>query len=229
MSQSRRGGRSRIVIDVAQAQAEAEARRRGGGRRRRVLSTAALAGFLWWRSYQKGPAYSLALLLDAARSQDARAVEQYVEAEAVAQGFIPQVIEKLTGEGSAVVPPHLRGQLGSAMPQVIQRVREGAHEEVMGALRQFAEGVAGSTPTPLVALGVSRAAEIEQQGDAARVVVRREERTTELTMRREGDRWRVTGMKDDELAASLAARVAAGLPQQPQPQPQNAPRRRQGR
>jgi hypothetical protein len=242
MSQSRgsgSSGRSRIVIDVSQAQAEAEARRRGRGRRRLpttalvvlglVLLTA-VGGYLWWRSYQKGPAYSLALLLDAARGEDLPRVEQFVDSEQVAQGFVPQVIEKLTSGDSAVVPPHLRGQLSGALPQLIPRVRESVGEEIARALKQFADEAAGSTPTPLLALGISRVAEIEEQGDTARVLLRREEKATELVMRRADDRWRVTSVKDAELASGIAARLAASLPQaQPSPPPSSAPRRRPGR
>jgi hypothetical protein len=236
MSQSRGGGRSRIVIDVAQAQAEAAARR-GGGRRRKLLSTGALVvlgvvllaavfGYLWWRGFRQGPAYSLAMLLDAARSEDLQAVEQFVDSDQVAQGFVPQVIEKLTGAGADAVPPQLRGQVSAALPQLIPRVRETMREDVTAALKRFADGAAGSTPTPLVALGISRIADIERQGDAARVLLRREEKTTELQMRRAGKGWRVTSIKDDEMASTIAARLTASIP--PPAPPQNNSRR-QGR
>jgi len=235
MSQSRGGGRSRIVIDVSQAQAEAQSRRGRGDRRRKLLSTgalvllgalllAAVGGYLWWRSYRQGPAYSLALLLDAARGEDLQAAEQYIDSEQVAQGFVPQVIEKLTGAQSAAVPPQLRGQVSAALPQLIPRVRESMREEITGALKKFADGTAGSTPIPLLALGISRAAEIEREGDNARVLLRREERTTDLTMRRDGERWRITSVKDDELASGIAARLAASIPQAAAPQ-QGGPRR----
>lgn len=232
-----RGGKSRIVIDVERARAEAEARRRRGGvRGRRVLTTGALVllgavllsavvGFLWWRQFQRGPAYSLASLLDAARREDLRGVEQYVNADAVAQGFVPQVIERLTGEG-APVPPELRGQVSAALPQLIPRVRETMSEEVARGLKVFADRAAGETPTPLLALGVSRFAKIEEQGETARVTLEREGRATELLMRRAGERWRVENVKDEELASLIAARLAASLPQAAPP---NQNRRRPGR
>jgi hypothetical protein len=242
MSQSRGGGRSRIVIDVSQAQAEAEARRSRGGRRRRLLSTGALViigvvllasvfGYLWWRGFRQGPAYSLALLLDSARSEDLPAVEQFVDADQVAQGFVPQVIEKLTGAGAGALPPQVRGQVSAALPQLIPRVRGTMSQEVTSALKRFADDAAGSTPTPLVALGISRIAEIEQQDDSARVLLKREEKITELQMRRAGERWRIIAIKDDEMASTIAARLAASIPPAaaaPAPAAQGS-QRRQGR
>jgi hypothetical protein len=240
MSQSplRRGGKSRIVIDVSQAQAEASARRRGGGRAVKWLSRGALialgltllvlvGSYLWWRSYQRGPSYSLALLVDAARREDLAAVEQLVNADTVAQGFVPQVIEKLTGEGTPV-PPQLRGQVSAALPQLIPRVRETMSEEIARSMKQFAEGAAGETPTPFLAFGISRMARIEEQGDVARVQLDREGKTTELTMRRNDERWRVETIKDDELASGIATRLAASIPQALAPPP-NQGRRRSGR
>ena len=83
MTQGAGGGRrSRIVIDVARAQGEAQKKKDGGlGRVRRYLSLTALiligvllvllvSGYAWWRSFEKSPAYSLALLVDAAQRDD---------------------------------------------------------------------------------------------------------------------------------------------------------------
>ena len=104
------GGRpkSRIVIDVDKVAADAKGRTRRGGRARKalgvgalvtlgLLAAAAVGGYLWWRSYQKGPEYSLALLVDAARRDDLRAVDEMVDSDRVADGLAPQVVENLTG------------------------------------------------------------------------------------------------------------------------------------
>jgi hypothetical protein len=47
-------------------------------------------------------------------------------------------------------------------------------------------------------------------------------------MHREGDRWRVVTVKDERLAADIAARLASSLPA-PAPAPQPQPPRRKGR
>lgn len=237
--QGGRGRKSRIVIDVEQARAAAHAAGRGR-RARRPLSIAALvvaglllaalvAGYAWWQSYKRGPAYSLALLVDASRREDMQAVESLVDADAVAQGFVPQVIEKLTGEGAAL-PPDARARVTAALPQLLPRVRETVREEVAQGVRAAAEG-AGDTSFLVLALGIPRAADITEEGDAANATFAREGRQTELALRRNGERWKVVNVKDDELASGIAQRLAASIPQAPPPQQQqpNQPRRRRGR
>ena len=233
------GRKSRIVIDVAQAQAEARARRGGpGSRRRRILSIGALAvaglllvalvgGYAWWQSYKKSPAYSLALLVDAAQREDIQGVESLIDSDRVAQGFIPQIIEKLT-VGGGPVPVLPRGVVTAALPQLLPRVRETMREEIARAVKGFAEGAGGEKHFVLLALGVPRVAEIKEEGDAANVSFKAGERPVELSMQRDGERWKVVAVKDDEMATGIASRLASSLPASaPQPQPQ--PRRRQGR
>ncbi len=117
-------GKSRIVIDVAKVQAEARAARgrgrlgfgrrgggRGAGRRSRlpVVGLAALAlilallagGYFWWQGYRRSPPYSLALLIDAAQHDDVRRVEELIDSDRVAEGFVPQVLDKLASGASA--------------------------------------------------------------------------------------------------------------------------------
>ena len=235
--QAGRGQKSRIVIDVEQARAAARAGGRGG-RRRRPLSIAALVvvglllvalvgAYAWWQSYKKGPAYSLALLVDAARRDDVQEVETLIDADRVAQGFVPQVIEKLTGAGAAL-PPEARARVTAALPALLPRVRETVREEIAAGMKAAAAGV-GDTSFTVLALGIPRAAEIKEDGDAATALFAREGKQTELTMQRSGDRWKVVNVKDDDLASGISQRLAASIPQGPPPPPPNQPRRRQGR
>lgn len=232
-----RGGKSRIVIDVEQARAEAQAARRGGGGGRRALSITALVvigllvvalvgAYAWWRSFKRGPAYSLALLVDASRRGDVQAVESLIDGDRVAQAFVPQVVEKLTGEG-APLPPQARASVPAALPQLMPRVRETVREEVARGVKAAA-GEAGDTPFILLALGMGRAAEIKEEGDAATAAFEREGKQTEFQMQRSGDLWKVVAVKNEDLAAGIAQRLAASIPQAaPPPAPaQNQPRRR---
>src|ERR1051326_6357042 len=88
-----------------------------------------LGGYLWWRSFEKSPAYSLALLVDAAQRGDSQTVDSLINADEIANGFSPQVINKLTAPDSPV-PPQSRAQLSSAIPQLLPRVRESVREEI---------------------------------------------------------------------------------------------------
>lgn len=238
------GGKSRIVIDVERAQAEARAskgRRFVGGRAGRALSitTLVIAGlvlvllvgsYAWWQSYKKSPAYSLALLVDAAQRDDMATVESLIDADKIAEGFIPQVIEKLAGANSNV-PPAARAQLTNALPQLLPRVREGVRDQMAASMKALSKNTSGRMPFALTALGMRTAADVREQGDMAAVTVKAGDRPIELTMGRNGERWKVVTLKDDQLAADISARLASSVPAlAPPAQPQqNQPRRKSGR
>lgn len=228
------GGRakSRIVIDVDKVAAASKGGARRKGRARKVLGVGALValgllvaacvgGYVWWRGYQKGPEYSLALLVDAARRDDLQAVDQMVDSDRVADGLAPQVVEKLTGiqlAGQNVAAA--RQQLEALMPQVMPRIREGVRDEVARGVKAASEKIDKRIPTFLLAVGMKRYAEVKQEGDAASVVLDAQGHQMQVEMQRNGDRWKVVGVKDDALAASIAARVAPNLaPQKPPDKP----------
>jgi uncharacterized membrane protein len=238
MTQQGRGRRSRIVIDVARVQEEArQKKRRGFGRAGRLLSVTALViiavvlvaiagGYAWWRSFERSPAYSLALLVDAAQRDDKQTVESLIDADQIAQGFIPQVIDKLAGANSPV-PPQARASLSSALPQLLPRVREGVRDEIAQDLKALSKG---HTSFFLTALAVKTAADVKEQGNKADVTVKSGDRPVELTMARNGERWKVVTVKDDQVANDIATRLASSIPASPQaPQLQPLPRRRGGR
>jgi hypothetical protein len=231
------GRRSRIVIDVARAQEQA--RKSKGWRSgpvRRYLSVTALiiigvvlvllfSGYAWWRSFERSPAYSLALLVDAAQRDDKQAVESLIDSDKIADGFIRPVLDKLAGEGSQL-SPQARASLPAVIPQLIPRVRETMRDEVARSLKGLRGGDTSSTPFFVKALGVRGLADVKEQGDTATIAVKSEGRALNLTMRREGERWRVVTVNDDQLATDIAARLASSIPNAAQ---QPAPPHRKGR
>jgi hypothetical protein len=238
-----RGGRSRIVIDVDKVRQESRARRGfGAGRGVRALTVGALVAlglvaallagsFIWWNGYKKSPEYSLALLVDAAQRDDLRAVEQLMDGDGVAQALAPQVGEKLAGTAPAGVDVNAhRARIAAAMPQLMPRVREGVRDEVARGVKAAAEGVGARLPFFALALGMKRYADVTEEGDAAAVTLNAVEgRPLALSMRRDGERWKVAGITDDALAASMAARIAPAIsapPAAPAPTPRPAGRRR---
>jgi hypothetical protein len=230
------GGRSRIVVDVARIQAETRGRKaRRFGRAGRLLSVTGLVvialalvllacGYLWWRSFERSPAYSLALLVDAAQRGDNQSVESLIDADQIAQGFIPQVVERLTAADSPV-PPQARPQLSSAMPQLLPRVRESVRDEIAQELKALSKG---HTSFLLTALAVRSAADVKEQGGKANAAVKAGERPVELTLARDGERWKVVTVKDEQLARDIAARLASSVPASP-PSAQTQTRRKPGR
>ena len=231
------GHKSRIVIDVDRVRAEAQAKRaRRFGRAGRVLGVTGVivigallvllvGSYAWWQSFKKSPPYSLALLLDAAQHDDVQAVETMIDADQIAQGFVPQVIDNLAGTGSQL-PPQARASLTATLPALLPRVRETMRDEIARAMKGLSQNDSSNLPFFVKALGVRQAATVVERGDAATVTVKAGERPVELSMRRDGERWKLVTVKDPQLASDIATRLAASLPAAPPPQPQNQPRRR---
>ena len=232
------GRRSRIVIDVDRVRAEAQAKRERGvvGRAGRVLGVTGLivvavllvllvGSYMWYQGFKKSPPYSLALLLDAAQHDDVQAVETMIDADQIAQGFIPQVIDNLAGTGSQL-PPQARASLTATLPALLPRVRETMRDEIARALKGLSQNESSNLPFFVKALGVRQMTTVVERGDAATVTVKAGERSVELSMRRDGERWKLVTVKDPQLASDIATRLAQSLPAAPPPQPQNQPRRR---
>ncbi|HEX8190793.1 MAG TPA: hypothetical protein VF586_20710 [Pyrinomonadaceae bacterium] len=230
------GRRSRIVIDVDRVQAEARGKRGGRlGRAGRVLGVTGLVvvgallvllvgSYMWYQGFRKSPPYSLALLLDAAQHDDVQAVETLIDADQIAQGFVPQVIDNLAGSGSPI-PPQARASLTAALPALLPRVRETMRDEIARAMKGLSQNESSNLPFFARALGVRQMATVVERGDAATLSVRAGERPVELSMRRDGERWKLVTVKDPQLASDIATRLAASLPPAAPPQ-QNQPRRR---
>jgi hypothetical protein len=233
------GRKSRIVIDVERVRAEAQAKRERSvvGRAGRVLGVTGLivaavvlvllvGSYLWYQGFKKSPPYSLALLADAAQHDDVRAVETMIDVDQIAQGFVPQVVENLAGAGSQL-PPQARASLTATLPALLPRVRETMRDEIASAMKGLAQNSSSNLPFFVKALGVRQAATVVERGDAATVNVKAGDRPVELSMRRDGERWKLVAVKDPQLASDIATRLAQSIPAAPpQQQPQSQPRRR---
>lgn len=223
---------SRIVIDVDRVQQEASQRRRRGGGRRRTLSIAGLillavilallvGGYLWWQSFRTSPAYSLALLVDAAQRNDMPAVDQLIDTDSVTRSLVPQVIDsalaRIGGAGAVAAP---RRQIEAALPQMLPYARDEVRTQIAEGVRQVAGKTGGRMPFPLLALAVPRTWESISDGDERgeqrdafkTILFKTEGRDLTLVMRRDGERWKVAGVRDEQLAAGIAARVVGSLP-----------------
>ena len=232
------GRKSRIVIDVDRVRAEAQAKRGRSfaGRAGRVLGVTGLivvavllvalvGSYMWYQGFKKSPPYSLALLLDAAQHDDVQAVETMIDADQITQGFVPQVIDNLAGAGSQL-PPQARASLTATLPALLPRVRETMRDEIARALKGIGQDQSSSLPFFVKALGVRQMTNVVERGDAATVTVNAGDRPVELSMRRDGERWKLVTVKDPQLASDIATRLAQSLPAAPPQQPQNPPRRR---
>src|SRR5215213_481753 len=192
------GRRSRIVIDVDRVRAEAQAKSaRRFGRAGRVLGVTGLivvglllvllvGSYMWYQGFRRSPPYSLALLVDAAQHDDVQAVETLIDADQIAQGLVPQVVENLAGSGTQL-PPQARASLTAVLPALLPRVRETMRDEIARALKGLGQNESANLPFFVKALGVRQMATVVERGDTATVSFKAGERPVELSMRRDGE------------------------------------------
>jgi len=210
--------RNRIVIDLDQARADEQGRVRArrSGRAGRVLGFiaivlvvviigAAAGGYFWWRHYQSQPAYSLALLVDAAQTNDGAEIDRLLDMDKITNDFVTQV--KARVPGSSLLPAQAEQNL---TPKLKPTVRD----ELIKEVQRLTERAKGK-PFPLVALAVPYFVNIKQDGNAAIAEMKFQDEQIKLTMQAAGNGWRIVAMQDDKLAEMIADSVKRALPKSP--------------
>lgn len=234
---SRGAGRSRIVVDLQQQAANNASRGSGSGdylppggsrpRRgclRRVLGVlllitllvvlAAFAGsYLWWRGFRQSPVYSLALIADAAQRDDRQTFDELVDAAAVTRAFLPQVRQQATGS-TRELPAAVERQVSAAVERQLPNIEGVVRDRMRTTIADAARQAGGKVPFPLLALAMrGLTSDVQETNDTANLKMRLGgEEPTELTMRRQDQRWQVIGVKDARIAASLAGQLPTALP-----------------
>jgi uncharacterized membrane protein len=213
--------RSRIVVDFDKAREIVHAPPRGS-RGSKVLGTVAIVlavlvlgavvgGYLWWRNYRTKPAYSLALLVDAAQRNDAKGIDEIIDTDKIVENFIPQVTEKALGRYAAALTAPLSKQVESLVPKLLPDIKDKVREEVANRVKEIGKRAEGK-PFVLIALGVPYYVGIREEGETARANATLEGRPVELTMQRSGERWKVVAVNDEELATRMVDNIAKNLP-----------------
>jgi uncharacterized membrane protein len=226
VDQKDRPKRSRIVVDFDKAKQVAlhpiDSLPRRGSRGARVLliivlvlavvlAGLAAGGYFYWQSYKTTPAYSLALLVDAAQRNDQAAFDQIVDIDKIVTNFVPQVTEKALGQYAAALTAPLRKQVEQQVPKLVPGVKEKVREEVNKQVKEMSTR-AGSYPFPIVALGVPYVVAIKEEADKATVDVTLKDRPVQLTMQRNGEQWKIIAVKDDALASRIVDEITKNLP-----------------
>ncbi len=167
-------------------------------------------GYFYWRSLKTTPQYSLALLVDAARRDDQKAIDELVNTDAVVDDFMPQITSKaveLYGRGLAPATIQKVAQVAAPfLPAVKQRARA----EVPNLIREKTAKFE-TIPFWLIAVGAERYLEIINEGDRAFVRSKLQDRPLEVTLKRSGERWQVVAVKDEVLARRIAERIGQDL------------------
>ena len=204
--------RNRIVINMDSP------RPKKRGRLGRVLLIVAIVlllfvgglgtgGYFWWRNFQNGPAYSLALLVDAVQRNDTATFDKMIDPDKISADFVSQVREKTAGSLASLWST----QADAASTTISAKLKETLHEQLIKELRELT-AVAKGKPLFIVALGIPYFADIKQENNTAAATVNIKGEVIKLTMQAEDNRWRIVAVQDEKLARMVADAVVKNLP-----------------
>lgn len=175
-----------------------------------ILLIGGISGYFYWQSVKKTPEYSLALLVDAARRDDKEQVAQLVDTESIVNGFLPQITDKAVELYGRNLPPKTISKVTQVAAPLMPAIKDRAREELPRLIREKTQPVE-KVPYWMIALGASQAVDIQQNGDTAQIKSKMADRPLELTMKRDGDKWKVTSVKDEVLAKRIAETIGQEL------------------
>ncbi len=170
-----------------------------------VIGGLAAGGYFWWRNYQSGPAYALAVLVDGTQRNDKQAIDSVLDTDKIATDFVSQIRARVPAAAVWASQVDLTKMSSSA------KVKETLHDQLVQELARLTE-VARDKPLFVIALAVPRFADIKQEGNTAHVDVTLRDEQIQLTMVKDGDRWRVIAVKDDKLAGMIAQAMISNFP-----------------
>ena len=171
-----------------------------------IVLVAGVGAFLYYQSLKRTPQYSLALLVDAAKRDDSAEIADLVDIGAVVDDFMPQVTNKaveLYGRGQP--PEVLRNVARLALP-LLPAVKERARAELPRVIRDRTARF-GSVPFFAMVMGADQYLDIAVTGDTAIVKSKIPEHPLEMKMKRNGDRWQIIGVRDEQLATAIARKI----------------------
>lgn len=218
--------RKRIVINLdAQSGSTPPLRQVAGGRRRRwprILAILAglvvvgvvlalIGGFIWWRHYQSTPTYTLTLMVDAAQRNDLAEFEKRIDDEEIAKNMVTSISQKAASRYGLALSGSMQQQIDNVLPSLLPKMKQTIHDEVVKEIKSFATK---SEPRSFIFLLVTVPSllKVTTEGDVAKATAALSDRTIELTMKRDAERWKVTEYKDDVVLQRIVDSVMKELP-----------------
>jgi Protein of unknown function (DUF2939) len=176
-----------------------------------VAVLAAAGGYMWWRHYRTTPAYSLALLVDAVQRNDMTMVNEIVDIDKVVDSLAGEVTQKSVARYGGTLSPQQRRRVEALVPSLLPSVKQSVRDSLVKRLREISEE---SQPKPFVilAIGLPYLVRITTDGDTATAVAPVQNREIELTLHRNGERWKVAAMKDDTVVPRIVDDIVKDFP-----------------
>ena len=175
-----------------------------------LLLVGVVVGSFYWQGLKTKPQYSLALLVDAARRGDQKAIDELVDIDAVVESFMPQIIDKAKERYGKNLPVEKLAKVNDVSATFMPAIKQRAREEVPRVIKEKADKFP-NVPYWLIAIGAGYFLDFKTQAETAVVTSTVTGNTFEVSMKRVGDIWRVVGIKDDALADRIAATIGQEL------------------
>jgi len=172
---------------------------------------AGVGAYFWWQHYKTTPAYSIALLADAAQRNDQTTVDQLIDSDKIADAFALEVSEKAANRYGSVLKDSLRKQINELLPSLLPVIKQQVHDGVAARVKQISES-ADKKPFIVIALGVPYVVNITTAGDRAQAKAQLRDQHFEVEMQRDGDAWKVVAVHDDALVQQVVDEVIKSLP-----------------
>ncbi|MBK8151569.1 MAG: hypothetical protein IPK58_26085 [Acidobacteria bacterium] len=175
-----------------------------------AILVSTVSGYVYWQRVKASPQYSLALLVEAARQDDQKQMDDLVDTDSVVDSFLPQVIEKAVELYGKNLPEAVVSRLTIAADQFKPAIKRRAREEVPRVIREKTDKFE-RVPYWAIAVGAGWFLDIKTEGETAKVKSLIENRPFELTMKKNGNVWRVVAIKDEVVARRIAEKIGQEL------------------
>jgi hypothetical protein len=172
---------------------------------------AGVGGFLLWRHIQSTPTYTLALMLDAAQSDDVAEFQKRIDEDEVAKNVAARVNQKAAARYGYALNSSIQQRIDSAMPSLLPRVKQTVQDEFFNAVKLYM-AVPRKRPFLTILGAVRSIVTITEEGDSAKATGSFTGHDFEMTMRRDGNGWKVVDLKDDLIVQHIVDNVMKELP-----------------
>ena len=177
-----------------------------------VVIVLAMAGlFFWWRSYQNSPGYSLALLVQAAQRGDTSEMAKLMDDEEITRNLVGRISQRTSDRYGLALSANVKQRLDEVVSSSAPRFKQTIHDEVLTEIKELG-GDASVKPLAVVLFMVRSRVTVTTEGDVARAAATLSNRAYELMMRRDGDRWKVTGFNGERMVHRVVDGVMKQLP-----------------
>lgn len=176
-----------------------------------VVLLAAGGIFFWWQHYKTTPAYTLAVLVDAAQRNDVATLQSVIDSDQLTKNFAEEVTDKAASRYGVALGGNAREQIRALTPALMPRMKDNLNETLATRIKEFSER-AEHKPFILVALGLPYAVDIAVSEDNSSATVQMPNQKVKLEMLRTANGWKVVAFRDEAMVQRAIDQVVKDLP-----------------